>query len=895
MNRLFSELFNTLRFAFTRKAKQSNLEHEFNFHIQEAIEDNISNGMSPKQAQKAACIEFGNAERLKEECRDNWGMQMLNNFIRDFRFALRQMSKNKIATFVSIAILALSIGAATSVFSIVNTVLLNELPVPNPHELRMIYWRGSEKNIRSSSNDFVKRQGQYYMSDAISYPAFSILKKQGIDHADVFAFSSLQESTAQIDNHTFATRLLLVSDNFLSGLHARPVVGRSFQESDIAQAAPHVVISHEVWTRYLNSNPDAIGKTIRLSGELYRIIGVAPKGFEGVNPGQTVSFYLPMTENSQYLHTALSNDWHWGTRTMLRLKPRVSDKQVKHVLDAAFSSIASDSVKDPEIVLAPGQTGQSADHRKYKKTLYVMTSIVALTMLVASINLAGLSIATGISRHHEFAIRSSLGAGRFRLISQSMCESLIKSCAGGLLGLILSVWGKDALSHLLAGTSEGMNYDITLDLKVVGFCVLITVITTLVSGLFPAIRASFVDPIDGLKDKTSNVAPRLRTGKLLVSFQIAVTFVIVYAALLYINSLTRIEDIEPGITTEDLLVFHVNPRASGYNNRTAQQLFDRLQTKFSALPGVTASTFAQNALFSGYNSSGSFTLLPSSENESRPTRAMRLMVSESFFDTMKIDILSGRGFEITDNTESRKVVVVNQSFIQNYLPESYPLNRSIRIWSADWEIIGVCSDAKYEDILDPVEPTIYFPIRQRRYGHTVAFSIRSTLPAKQLTQLILKTLRESDPSVAIFDISTQEELIAANTGQERLLAISSGWLGILTLSISCIGLYGLIVYNVARRKKEMAIRLALGSKPSRTIKLILREAVFIAGIGIMIALPLSLLVGHLIQNQLFMTDSVDPLTIGLLAALFLSITLIAAMFPSRSITRLNPAQALVSD
>ncbi len=878
--------------ALNHFGTQADLKAEIDHHLSLSQERLLSEGMKKDNARKISLREFGNTERLKEECRDNWGMQTLSNIIRDARFAFRKMSKNKVTTLIAITILALSIGAATSVFSIVNTVLLNELPVPNPQELRMIYWKGSQTKIRSCSNDYVKQMGPTSISDGLSHPIFLALRERCRDYAEIFAFDLVKESTAQIGNHTFATKLLLVSDNFLSGLHAKPAIGRFFEASDVAQSTPNVVISHDVWAKYFHSRPDAIGSTIRLSGDLYTVIGVAPDGFEGVNPGQTISFYLPMTENSRFLHKPLSTDWHWGTRTMLRLKPGVKDKQVKQLLDTAFIPIIGDLAQEPEIVLATGHAGQSNDHRKYKKTLQVMLLVVGLTMLVASINLAGLSIAVGVSRNHEYAIRASLGASRWRLLNQSMCESMIKAIIGGLLGLLLSLWGKDALSYLLAGSDQGINYDISLDFEVVAFCLIITLFTTLISGVLPAIRASSVNPIDGLKDKSGNIAPRLRTGKLLVSAQIAVTFIIVYSALLYIGSFQRIDEIEPGISTENLLVFHINLAASGYNHRNSQQLFDRLQDKFTTLPGVTSSTYSQRALFTDFYSAAYFQLLPAAENENQPTRALRLLVNESFFKTMKIEIMSGRGFETTDHFEARKVVVVNETFTKNFLPESNPLNRSIRFGRDEWEIIGVSADTKYHDILEPTEPTVYFPIRQRRHGGIIAFSIRSTLPEKPLTRLIQKTVRETDPSIAIFDISTQEELIAANVARERLLALSSGWLGILTLAISCIGLYGLIAYNVARRKNEMAIRLALGAKTSQTIKLILRESATIAGTGILVALPLSLFAGYWIQNQLFMTESFDPLTIGTLALLFLMIALIAAHFPSRSITRLHPARVL---
>ncbi|MCG8526828.1 MAG: ABC transporter permease [Opitutales bacterium] len=344
--------------ALNHFGTQADLEAEISHHLEQNQHHLESSGLSSKQARKLSLREFGNAERLKEECRDNWGMQTLSNITRDARFAFRKMSKNKVTTLIAITILALSIGAATSVFSIVNTVLLNELPVPNPQELRMIYWKGSQTKIRSCSNDYVKQMGPTSISDGLSHPIFLALRERCRDYAEVFAFDLVKESTAQIGNHTFATKLLLVSDNFLSGLHAKPAIGRGFEASDVAQSAPNVVISHDVWAKYFHSRPDAIGSTIRLSGDLYTVIGVAPNGFEGVNPGQAISFYLPMTENSRFLHKPLSTDWHWGTRTMLRLKPGAKDKQVKQLLDAAFIPMIADLAQEPEIVLATGHAGQ---------------------------------------------------------------------------------------------------------------------------------------------------------------------------------------------------------------------------------------------------------------------------------------------------------------------------------------------------------------------------------------------------------------------------------------------------------------------------------------------------------------------------------------------------------
>ena len=810
----------------------------------------------------------------------------------DLKYALRSLAKSPGFTAVAILSLALGIGACTAIFSLCNAVLLRSLPVPNPHELRALQWSGTETRI-PSLGEKPDEHGTRTTAYSVSHPTFLNLRDQGAAMANVFGFFPIQEIVVRALHDPFVTNGLMVSDNFFPALAAQAFMGRLFRTGDDDPASgPNVVITHQWWENHFARDPAALGKTVTLNGVVFTIIGILPRDFPGVSPGSPPEFYVPMQAGSPFLFTDINATRHWFVRMMARLKPGASDAQLGSALNIAFAREASSVMKDPTILVQPGRNGPAFDRKNYEGPILLMAGIVGLVMLIACANLAGLSLARGAARQHELAVRVALGSGRWRLIRQSLTESLTLSLIGGTLGVLIAVWSRDALSRLLAGSTEGLHYDLSIDLTVLGFSFAAALITALASGLLPALRASHVDPLDGLKARGSLSAPRLRSGKILVAAQVGLSLLLLTAAGLYLRSLANLRKIDAGFVTENILVFSLNPAGVGYKGPAIADFYTKAQTALAAIPGVEGVTLEQYPLLSNRAWGIGFDLPGSSAQPGIDLQAQRLTVSETFFSTMGIAILRGRSLSATDVEGAPNALVVNDAFARRYFPNADPLGHPVKIHGITWRIVGVCRDAKYDNVKHDVQPTVYTSFRQYVLRYSTYFNVRTALPPRALTEAVRKTLASIDPNVPVANVTTQEQLRDGNVSQERLLATLCGVLAALALLLSCIGLYGLMAYHVARRTNEIAIRMAIGAQPGAIARSILREALMLVAIGIGVGLPAVFAVSRLIGNQLYRVPANDPATLTCVITILATVALVAAWFPARRATRVDPMTAL---
>ena len=813
--------------------------------------------------------------------------------IADLKYAIRQLRKSPGFTFVAVLSLALGIGACTSVFSLCNAVLLRSLAVPNPQELRVLRWSGIDARL-SSSNGHSTEIGNRTTAESFHFPLFHDLRKQATALADVFGFCPVEEIVARASGGSFTTSGSMVSDNFFSALSVRPVVGRLFQSGDDNPAAgPNVVITFESWEKYFASVPDIIGRSVVLNSTPFTIIGVLPREFAGVQPGHSPEFYVPMQPGSPFLFNGITSDFHWFVRLMARLKPGVTDTQLRAALNPAFAHTVGAVMKDPAVLVEPGRGGPSNERDNYRKPLLLLFGVVGLVMLVACANLAGLSLARGAARQHELAVRIALGSSRWRLLRQSLTESFLLAVVGGLLGILIAVWSRDAIARLLIGSADGLRYDLSLDFAVLGFSLTAALLTALVSGILPALRASRVDPLDGLKARDALAAPRLRVGKILVAAQISLSLVLLATAGLCLRSLANLRQIDAGFTTEKLLVFQLNPFAVGYKEPARLAAFyEQVQSALAAIPGAENAALVQYPLLDNraWRVGVGIPGRPANPGERRWTH--RLTVGETFFATMGIPVLQGRPFTAADNAGAPKVAVINESFARKYFPGENPIGRVAGIFGVNWQIVGLCRDAKYDDIKSDVPPTLYTSFRQYSIDYGACFVVRSTLSPTALTSAVHRAVAAIDPAVPIAHLTTQDKLRDGNLGQERLLASLCGALGALALLLSCIGLYGLMAYHVARRTREIAIRMAIGAQPREVARSILREAFVLVGIGVAVGVPAMLLATRLVQSQLYRVQPNDPATLALAIILLFVVALLAAWLPAQRATKIDPMTAL---
>jgi predicted permease len=465
---------------------------------------------------------------------------------------------------------------------------------------------------------------------------------------------------------------------------------------------------------------------------------------------------------------------------------------------------------------------------------------------------------------------------------------------------LLAIWGRTVIAHLLAGSTAGLHYDFSLNLTVMLFSLALAFLTAMVAGLLPSFRASQADPASGLKSRGALGVPSLASGRVLVSVQICVSLLLVTVAGLYARTLLNLTRIDAGFSVERLLLAGIDIRASGAAKAHTTQFYQQAQNAIAAIPGVQSVTITGFPLLANRTWGGGFGIR-GREMQSEPSTS-RLSVSETFFSTFGIPILQGRAIEALDTADSRKVVVVNESLVRNYFPGESPIGLTLRILGQDWQIVGVCRDVKYDSIKKAAQPVTYFPYRQMLFRPSLAknldtanIAVRTTSPPLALSTAIRQAVSRIDPDVSVASISTQKDLRDQGISQERMLAALCGFLASLTILLSCIGLYGLMAYNVTRRTSEIAIRMAIGARRGDVAKSVLREALALAGIGIGAGLPAVLILTRLIQSQLYGVRRNDPMTLIFGSLALVAVALLAAWIPARRATRIEPIVALRSE
>jgi predicted permease len=817
----------------------------------------------------------------------------------DVKYGIRQLRKSPGFTTVALVSLALGIGAGTAIFSLVNGILLRSLPVANPHELRILEWTGTDPQIGAFHGSIASYDGPRMRGDAVAYPVFAGLRRDCNDLADIFGYKRLYNVTVRARREPFVAEGAMVSDNFFPALGVKPSLGRLLSSRDNdTDAVPVTVIAHSWWQRHFDGDSSVLGRSILYNGHDFTIVGVLPRGFAGLQPGAETPFYVPMSAQPQLEPTLpLSSSDHWWVQLMARLRPGTPDAQFQAAVEVGFAREADSIMGEPKVVVRDGRYGPDYRRDYYGKALLLLLGIVGVVLLVACANLAGLSLARGAARQREFAVRTAIGAGRWRLIRQSLTESLMVALLGGGLGILLASWGRTAISRLLAGSPEGLHYDTSLDLTVLGFALTTALVTALLSGLLPALRVSRVDSFNELKERVALGSPRLRLGRLLVSAQIALSMLLLAGAGLYTRTLINLVSIDAGFATENLLLFQVSAGNAGYQRAQTVALYDAIRRSLTAIPGVRSAAVSQLALLAGSMSGGGFFSLPghSFEGQLKP-QANRLTVSEMFFSTMGIPLRLGRELRVTDTADAVKVVVVNETFARKYLPGEDPIGQTLRTdeWrgqGVDWQIVGVCADAKYTDIREETPPTVYFSFRQDLTTATF-FAVRTSLPPLTVVTAARKAVAAIDADIPLAHITTQEQIRDGKISHERLFAYLCGALAVLALLLSCIGLYGLMAYNVARRTNEIGVRMALGATGRNIAGPILREALLLAGIGVAIGVPAALGLGRIIKGQLYGVTPSDPLTLSAGAALLVIVAVSAACWPAHRAAKTDPMEAL---
>jgi predicted permease len=832
-------------------------------------------------------------------------MDWFQNLTRDVRLSFRSLRASPGLTLVAVLSLGLGVGTATAVFSLANAILLRSLPVPRANDLRVLRWSAAEaRGVRSFDGAAESRpDGTWTGADSVSPPALLSLRARTASQADIFGFYPLTNVAVAIGDRAFVADGLLVSDNFLSALQVRPFIGRVLQAgADYVGDQRSVVIGFDWWERHFGRDRAVLGRQVTLNGKVFTIVGVLAPGFTGVQPGLSCAFYVPMTAGSPFLYTALTNDWHWFVRLMARIQPGASDDRLAALAGASLASDSGAAMKGVRVKVEPGHAGLGFDRARYRRPLELMLAVVGLVIVSACANLAGLLLVRGTARRQEMALRAALGGSRGRLFQQALVESTTIAVLGGMLGVTIAVWGRDALAGLLAGSTDGLRYDFSLDGAVLAFSLALTLVSALLAGLLPSLRAGRAHPIDALRSRSALASPRLRAGRVLVTVQVALALLVLTSAGLFVRTVVNLTRLDAGFPLERLLLVSLNLRGGQSADADPARFYERAEAAAAAIPGVRSAAILEFPLLGPGGSTGGLTWSAGGPPTTTSMQVRRLRVSESFFATLGIPIVNGRAFDDADAPDAPKTVVVNESFVRLYLQGGDAIGLAFRMWEADWRIVGVCKDVKYGTVREAPEPTAYFPYKQMFYSrfratHLRGASIaaRTTVSPMALSEAIRNAVSGVDPGVAITGITTQEEVRDRGFAQERLLAALGLGLAALALFLSCVGLFGLMAYSVARRTGEIGLRLALGATRFGLTSGIVKDALLLTAAGVGVGLPLSFALTRLVKNQLFGVAPADPLSIGLAVATLFVTAGIAAWLPARRAQRVEPIDALRQD
>ena len=850
--------------------------------------------------------------------------------LQDLRYGLQMLLKHPGFTMIAVLTLALGVGANTALFSVVDAMLLKQLPVKNPDELVQFRatWDG-EKFGPGGFDGANPKDPATGLINGTSFPFQTLVRLRQQERtvlSDVFAFAPVGLNMNAGGQAEFISGQF-VSGNYFTTLGVPAIAGRTIHDADDSPSATAVaVISHRYWTTRFGSQPDAVGRQVNLNNIPFTIVGIATPGFEGTGDvGSTQDIFIPLAWEPQVNgdRSGMRGAGIWWIRLMGRLQPGASHEQAQATLQPAFLQSAIEhrearqartstvlrtiDPKDyPKLAVDDGSQGEMHARRYYQKPLRLLLGVVGLVLLIACANVANLLLVRSSNRSKEIAVRLAVGASRWRLIRQLLTESVLLAILGGGLGVLFAAWIKDGLLAVTDWSGKQMlALNPQLDLRVLGFTLGLCFLTGLLFGIVPALRSTRVDLTPTLKDtaKGFTVSSKSLLTRALVIAQVSVSVLLLIGAGLLIRTLRNLQHVDPGFNTQNLLLFQLDPQLIGYKPERLPDLYQRLFSRLEALPGVQSVTCSQNALLSlGATTSSVF--LPGgavsadgTATESGDTKV--LVVRENFLQAMEIPLLLGRHLSPADDSRAPKVAVVNQLFAQKYFPNENPLGKRFSINPAkpdEIEIVGIARDAKYTSKRDETEPTTYISWQQslRRMGSAV-FEVRTASDPANYVGAIRGAVREVDNNLPVDGVRTQIEQADETLSMERLFAKLLSLFGVLAQTLSAIGLYGVMAYAVTQRTHEIGIRMALGATRRSVMRMVLTQGLALTAIGLVIGLIVAYVLTKYMESltsMLFGVRPRDPLTFIVIGGVLGLVSLLACLVPARRATKVDPMVAL---
>ena len=863
-----------IRNLFRREQVDQDLDAEVRSYFDTLVEEKLAAGMPPDEARRAAAIEVGGIEQVKERVRETRAGALLESLLRDLRYGLRTLAKNPGFTAAAVVTLGLGIGANTAIFSVVKGVLLSPLA-----------GRDSDRIVR------LWESMQDTPQIPVSYPNYLDWRQRTRTFEDIAAFSAFDQFTMTGQGDPERVRGGLASGNLFTVFGVEPAAGRLFDpRDDRLEAEPVAVISHEFWQRRFGGDRGIVGKTIVLDSNAYTVAGVMPPNFRML--GSEV--LIPL---GRFAHTPRFVRVNHGLIGIGRLKPNVTIDQMLADLGAVAQQLRSEYPADNAGIGAAGEPLKESMVGGIRQPLRVLAAAVGLVLLVACANVANLLLSRAAARQHEFALRVAIGAGRRRVVRQLITESLILAVAGGVLGLGLA-WAGVKLLVTLRPDNVPRLLDIHVNAAVLAFALGLSLLTGLLFGLAPALQLARSEPILALQEggwRTGGGRARRRVANGLTVAEVALALVLLVGAGLLLRSFARLTSVDPGFDPRHVTAALVALPERDYPDEARRRIaFRELLRRVRALPQARDSALATDLPVStNWQTQVVFEGLPPVDPGSNPV-LNAVIASPEYFRTMRIRLLAGRGIEPTDTEEQPRVVVVSESVAERHFGGRRALGQRMKQVGAEspWlTIVGIVADVRNNGLRTASSGTMYFPDGQV-VPSSAWLMVRSEAPLEQLLPLLRRETAAIDRNLPLANVTTLDEALDSAVAAERFSMLMLGIFAALALVLAAVGIYGVIAYGVAQRAQEIGVRIALGARRGEVLRMVMAQAMRLTGIGIVIGAAAALGAGRFIASLLFEVESTDPVVFAAAALLVASVALLSAAFPALRAAQTDPRNVL---
>lgn len=813
----------------------------------------------------------------------------------DLRFALRTLRKNPGFALVAILSLALGTGANTAIFSLMDAVMLRMLPVSHPEEL---IFAGTK----------AVQIGAVRVSEDITVSSFEYIQRETRTLTSITAVLPEAETAIGVDGVTDRSRLNAVSQNCFSTLGVNALLGRVLEPGDAHPGGRVAVLTYSYWQRRFGGDPGVLGRTIAINTVPFTVAGVTGREFYGISARSPADVIIPAETLPQVTAGAISStprkpDQAVGT-VIGRLKAGVTKEQAQAELtallreallqNAGVSPARFQAISNITVEIKPASEAFQSLRNQFAAPLQVLMAVVGIVLLIACANLANLLLAKAAGRQREIAIRMSLGSSRWRIVRQLLTESALLAGAGGALGFVFAVWARDAIIAAVAipEAALGWNY------RVIAFTAATCLLSALIFGTMPALRAASLDFSAALKGSGTRVTGRFTAGRVLVAAQTALSLALLTGAGLFLNTFRNLDHIDIGYARKDALLVTIDPALAGYRGARLMELYQQSVDTIARIPGVQSVSHMRDRLMTGRLSMNGISVpgyTPKSGEDMTHMWVIANSVGPRFIEAAGMRLIAGRDFTERDNQHSAKVAVINETMARHYFGGANPIGRKISNGPGEplMEIVGVVGDLKYFALREDRQDVMFTPaLQESEASKRATLVVRTSIEPSRVAPAVRSAIRSLDAAIPMYDVITVDQQVEKTLSLQRLLAVLSTFFGGLALLLAAIGLYGVLSYTVSRRTSEIGIRMALGARPRSVLRMILQETAHLIFAGVAMGVALALAGTRLVKNMLFGVSATDVPTITAACVVLLAFALLAAFIPARRASRVDPMVAL---